>query len=352
MNNMALKQFVFLLGVLLVLSLFKSAFAASACYQVFDFPAASIIEPDNKEQLKVHFINRHTESKNDGIVYTYNEVQGWKREENVILDHPQGRVGFANGKPNPNACKPAAQHVESEIKLSRDEFVKYRPRLKRALADPEFSLNQSVTSCHATPEHTLMGLGFYDGENSYGYGGIAKLDAKSGKIEIARNNFIAESSINSIIEYNGQTFVGTTGFYECSGLPPTSGLMLYNWNKKRVSYLVNDDICGEVIHDMAVWDNELWIATDMGLSKGTAPPDASNASTMWRYNWENYIPSKNPDEGLVKVTCKELYHELLFEMPPSSPHFETSIDFLVKSISKKYSLKHFFVEFVEMQKQQ
>lgn len=307
MNKRILANVSVLLLPILTLTLSKSALSGSACYQVFDFPSVSKIEAKNEDLLKVYFNNRHTEAKDDGVVYTYDKNQVWEIGEKVVLDHPQGGARSGGGENIPKSCKPAADRANKEIKPSKEEFVKLRPRAKHVLSDPEFNLNQAVTSCHNTSEYSLMGRGFYSGENSHGYGGIARLDKESGKLEVVRKKFLVGNSINSIIEYNGQIFIGTTGFFECGGLPPTSGLLLYNWDSKKVSYLINNQICGSVIHDMAVWNNELWVATDMGLSKGTAPDNATLASTMWRYNWKNYVPSKNPNEGLREVKCKDLY---------------------------------------------
>ena len=339
-----------LLFSIIALPFSKEALSASACYQVFDFPSVSRIEATNETYLKVYFNNRHTDAKDDGIAYTYDKNQVWKIGEKVVLKHPQGRASLAGGENIPKACRSSAEQALKKIKPSKEEFVTLRPRYKHAISDPEFNLNQAITSCHNTSNYSLLGLGFYDGENSFGYGGVARFDRESGKLELVRNEFFAGDSINSIIEYNGQIFVGTTGFYECYGLPPTSGLLLYNWDKRKVSYVVNNEICGGVIHDMAVWNGDLWVATDMGLSKGTAPEDATHASTMWRYNWRNFVPSKNPGEGLREVACTDLYHELLLEMPLSNQHLETSIDFLLKSIEKNYGLKRFFIEFVEKHK--
>lgn len=350
MHKRNFNPWLILVFCLLVLPIDNDALGLSACYEVSDFPAASKIETDSEGRLKVFFNNRYTEPKDDGIVYMLDANREWKKEGIVTITHPQGRGGAIDGKFDSQACVSAASRVGAEIELSAEEFTNHRPRLEHVLADPEFNLSQTVASCHDTPESTLMGLGFYDGENTYGYGGIARLDKASGSLEVARNEYFADYSINSIIEYNDQIFAGTTGFYECYGLPPTSGLLLYNWDSKRVSYLVNNAICGDVIHDMAIWNDEIWVATDMGLSKGTAPADPEHASIMWRYNWKNYVPADNPDEGLREVSCKDLYHELLLDMPPSNPHIETSIDFLLKAVAKKYPLEHFFIEFVEKHK--
>ena len=343
MNNAIRLSTVACLAVF-ALFLSKDALSATVCYQVFDFPSVSRIDAGNKDILKVYFNNRHTEDIKDGIEYTYHQADGWKRGEIVALGSPQGE-GV------PDSCKSAADQALTKIKLSVAEFVKLRPRYQRYTSGPDFRLDQTISSCHNTAEYKLFGLGFYEGEDTHGYGGIAKFNPVSGKLEIARHRSLAKNSINSIIEFNGHIFAGTTGFYECHGMPPTSGLLLYDWDQEKVSF-ARREICGGVIHDMAVWNDDLWIATDMGLSKGTRPDDAAKANRPWAYGWQNYIPAKNPDDGLIEVQCKQLYEDLLLDMPQSSEQgIESAIDFLIYGIDKKYAFNSFFADFIEKHKQ-
>ena len=68
-------------------------------------------------------------------------------------------------------------------------------------------------------------------------------------------------------------------------------------------------MCGFAVHDMKVWNNALWVASDMGVSVRT-PETKGNPKV-----WSHYVPSKDNSKSLREVECLDLYEELLMSLP-------------------------------------
>lgn len=184
----------------------------------------------------------------------YAEARGWE------LDVPF-QCNQVNG------CEARSTRAESfvpAIALSKREAVALRSELKNA--------EQIAQEIGAWTEHggtVWFGISFYDGEGTGGVGGIGRHDPKTGTTTIRRPNVIRDSSIDHIAHDGQWLWLATTGHYECSGHPPTHGLVRFDWNADRLETFEgrDDGPCGFVVHDLALDPKYLWVATDLGVSR-------------------------------------------------------------------------------------
>lgn len=309
MTKTPLLWFKLLIASTLVLVILKSppAFAALACYDDNYYPAVSRLE-NTDTGLRVYL---HS-SKFMEEVFTMiegNELQvnvhaappvsqqAWRVDQTVLCLFSDGDCinrMYRKG----DSC---AGKLPS-IQLSMAEATRLRPEL----TDLE-GIDQRANACAEQGDDIWFGISFYDGEGYSGVGGIGKYDLKTRKHEIRRPELLVDTSIDEIL-YDGKYFwLTTSGHYECTGSPPTYGLLRYNWDSDTFKTFAGKDNgpCGVVINDLLQTEDALWAATDLGLSR----LDKSTG------DWKHYKPDLKASQPVQETTCPKLYDELLEQVP-------------------------------------
>ena len=172
---------------------------------------------------------------------------------------------------------------------------------------PGYSLegyDASVEACTTYEGVKWGGISFYADEGSWGVGGLVKEDTPTGKTEALYPWTLRDYTVSHILGFDDHLWMGTTIRGECAG--PASGYGIRRLDLKSPDPSVVDvpEVCGFAVREMLVFDDELWIATELGLARAKKRQDK-------RQVWENYVPDL-AYEGLMRpVTCEALYAELL-----------------------------------------
>ncbi len=279
------------------------AIAAFVCYRETLYPSVAKLE-NTDQGLRAYLVDRFSaETPGKQPTLRYSEDTGW------VQDTPAPCQGYE--------CEMEIGHEKSPIPLptlSREEAVRLRPELKDAT-----DVEQEVGAWTGYGRWLWFGIRFYEGEGTAGVGGIGRFDLKTQKIEIRRPRLLQDTSINHILHDGHALWLGTTGYYECLGLPPTLGLVRYDWQTDRIETFGDKPLgqgpCGFVIHGLALRKNDLWVATDLGLSKRHGTSGA----------WEHVVPNLHASPPMRPTTCASLYRDLLRNFPKTpSPDFEGS----------------------------
>ena len=225
-------------------------------------------------------------------VLTYTAARGWEVGPPLHCDSDRG-------------CAEPAASVQSpapRVTLSKSEAVRLRPALRRAE-----SIEQRIG---ATTEHdgfVWFGIAFYEGEGVNGVGGVGRYDPRTGETIVRRPPLIRDSSVDRIVHDGQALWLATTTHRECSGNPPTHGLVRYDWSTGRIqSYEKRDDgPCGFTIHDLLIDGGYLWVASDLGLSR----------RRLGRERWQHFVPDATATPPMRPTTCEALYSRLLDTLP-------------------------------------
>lgn len=285
--------------IFIILPLFYNvtAFASSTCYSEDYFPSvAKIEEMDNGFRIhlggKFHQDVRKKILANDIMPsLLYIDGEGWKAGEMM----PCRGVDCIDWIRQCGAEMP-------EIVLSRKEAVTLRPHLEEA-----YEIEQKVSACTEYSGYVWFGIEFYEGEGVDGVGGVGRYNPKTRKMEIRRPELLRDSSINQIAYAANSLWIGTTGYYECTGIPPMHGLVRYEWDSDKIESFegADDGPCGFVVHGLLWREDYLWVATDLGLSRWDSKKNI----------WENYLPDPSATPPIRKISCEDLYTDLLNSLP-------------------------------------
>jgi hypothetical protein len=303
--------------------------AASSCYDESSYPAVLRIEateggfraytvsPDFEKALRValELRKQHGWRPDDpGPAYVhpvigYSKQNGFSRETPLTC-HIEGRCKAS--APSPPSC---ATSLPPRERLVEDALRAERSLVKRTLdhtisaAPRDNDIDQDYGACARSDGSIWFGISYYDGEGSTGMGGIGHHDPKTGKTEIRRPEVLRGSSITQL-SYDGEyLWLGTAGNYECTGTPPTLGLVRYHWKTDRaLTFLDGDDgPCGLLVNGFVQLGDDLWIATDLGLSNW-------NRKTS---KWKNYVPDSSASLPMRETSCPDLYRKLIDTLPRS-----------------------------------
>ncbi|NIR60700.1 MAG: hypothetical protein GWO02_14935, partial [Gammaproteobacteria bacterium] len=304
-----------------------TARAGSSCYEERFYPVVTRLEPTEHGFTAV-LAGRFRDPERDRAPrIAYDAAGGWK--------HGWSRAGEAacpRGR-----CIPDRQGCDfriPEIELS----PAYAQALHRR-RDPRM-LEQEVYACTEHEGAIYFGIGFYEGEGYGGVGGIGRYVPATGALEVRRPAALLRTPVTHIAFDGRELWLATAGDHECSGTPPTQGLIRYDWQTgelKKESY-GGAGLCGFVVHDLLLTDDALWVATDLGLSqKSRGDPEESFMfdARGWSMGWRNFVPDLEVEGGLRHVFCDELYRELLAEVPVEpEPAAPSAFDQTVRSIAR------------------
>jgi len=171
-----------------------------------------------------------------------------------------------------------------------------------------------VSACARHGKHIYFGLDTYRGEANQERGAIGRYDPESGELQLRKLPQIHDKSVTALVHDGQSLWVATEHSTECSGgrLP---GLPLSQYDWKRDRWLeVRSRGCGLVTHDMLLAGENLWLATDMGI-------------TRIRYDDVSYWGASSPDDVVhytalapehpipEQTQCPILYEQMLGTLP-------------------------------------
>ncbi|MDQ2070836.1 hypothetical protein [Natronospira bacteriovora] len=180
---------------------------------------------------------------------------------------------------------------------------------EKQLLPPVVRLEQSGGACVHEDDRTYFGLSFYHGEGVGDLGGWGWLD-DSGEPTVRRTTSLLHSSVNAIAHDGQHLWLGTYHNMECIGEYPAKGLLVVDLGTERVrAASVRRASCGFVFHDMLMHDGDLWISSDMGVSRVKQPAKDG----LWA-RATHYAPTGDAENPIIEVQCDEIYRNYLKNM--------------------------------------
>jgi len=285
------------LAILLFASLVAgTARAASSCHDLSGFPAVAKLSVVDGRVRAYSLDARAGVATPESPVFEFAPPGGWKQVEAA----PTPDLTFTG----------RCQEAIPPIQLTNEELRKLRPELQ---SEPHpFEVEQTPVACARHGRWIWFALGFYSGEGTIGAGGVGRLDPATGALEVRRPFMLREASATDLAVTDEYVWVSTAGSYECIGAPPEVGLVRYAWKKDRdAHFMAGHGICGFAVHDLALVDGALWVATDLGVST-TSDPDAATPT------WRNFSRDESATGGMREGSCDALFERLLASLPAAS----------------------------------
>lgn len=162
---------------------------------------------------------------------------------------------------------------------------------------------EEPSSCTVIKESVWFGINFYQGEGSYGYGGLGHYNRKSNIVKVRRIPELKEYPTHKVVWDGKHIWAATTNNWECIGSPPALGLVKYDWENRILTIFKGKETgpCGFIINDL-LWSNDsLWVATDIGFSRWNAKED----------KWTHYLPDLKPPYTVREDSCDAFYKLML-----------------------------------------
>lgn len=186
------------------------------------------------------------------------------------------------------------------INLTKQEYIDLHPDPRYPDYFPD-TIEQAPTSCTRVDSLVYFGLAFYGGEGSGGVGGIGRLNLHTGKVDVRRPQLLRTASVGKLLVLDKSVWVttknnseGTTG--------PGIGIARYDWVQDDLETFqgTKDGPCGMWANDMLVHDGDLWVATELGISR----------YSLKRGTWRHFVPLNATSQDLRETTCHEIYQEV------------------------------------------
>lgn len=216
-----------------------------------------------------------------------------------VLSNKSGQIMFKRSNDIYFERESCSENVPA-VNLTKKEYLKLRPdpRYPNYLPD---EIEQVTTSCTRVDSLVYFGLAFYSGEGTGGVGGIGRLDLHTGKVDVRRPQLLRTASVHKLLVLDKSVWVttkdeteGTTG--------PGIGIARYDWAQNRLETFqgAKDGPCGMWANDMLVHDGELWVATELGISR----------YSLKRGTWRHFVPLNDTTQDLREVACHDVYQEI------------------------------------------
>jgi hypothetical protein len=295
--------------------------AALSCYHENDFPSVLKLE-QTSNGVRAYLGGRHNDYRSGkSKTVLYSPGTGWVQGPDG--DCKQGWAGYC-AKEDISGCR----YNIPEVALCEQAKAAFPDHVSGC--SPE-GFEQKVSVCTAHAGSVYFGISFYQGEGVWGVGGVGRYDPRTRQVEIQRPALLRSSSINQIVHDGKSLWLGTTGHYECIGLPPTVGLVQLQWQsgstKTRTSKN-NNGPCGFVVHGLISTGEALWVATDLGISVLGGAGFSADA-------WRHFVPDLGNGSIMRETTCEALYTELLDSLPRESNGVsDSSYNLLVQNLKK------------------
>lgn len=251
----------------------------------------------------------------------YSNPESWSGDGNttptVVYDPENARwsLGPRKSVPAPWAgtSHDSCAKLIPPIGLSAEEVFRLRPSLL-GTSLPRMTpipITQEIGACHRSGDVIWFGISFYEGEGVTGVGGVGRYDLQTKQIEIRRPVKLRGVSANHIFVDGSRLWIGTTGRGECVGQPATERLVVYDWESDRTLNLgQHHGMCGFVVHGLELVGDDLWVASDLGMSVGRKSPHSAASR-----RWEHFVPRPDAKVPVQRVQCQEIYRDLLDRLP-------------------------------------
>lgn len=183
------------------------------------------------------------------------------------------------------------------LKLKKDEVVgtfwlpqptseyliQMRPKAKPYYREGA-PIKNSIGPFFIEEDKIWFGITFYDGEGRWGLGGIGFFDTKEEKWGLLHLKILKASSVDCILRDGNRIWMGTSHHGEY-GFSATSGLVMFDRVNGNYRYYTtkNSSISGDLVSSMAKDEDELWVATEYGMSR------YNTRSKAWSNYSENCI---------------------------------------------------------------
>lgn len=278
----------------------SAARAAVTCYDESSYP--SVIRLDKTETGLRAFPGIEgdgSQPQSRRSVVLYNGSGGWEAAD------------FAcNGWSDCNGYRECGEFPGPAVALPVAEAIAARPELAHYSSAPESppcEIEQKIGAWTERDGAFWFGIQFYDGEGVSGVGGLGRFDPKTGQNIVRRPPLLRELSVFQIVHDGRWLWLAVGGSYECLGIPPSLGLVRYDWNEDRMETFAGreDAPCGFTVNDLLLDEKYLWVATDLGLSRRDR-----EAGT-----WEHFVPVPGATPPMQPTTCEAIYTRLLETLP-------------------------------------
>lgn len=316
-------------GLMLAMVFSQEAGAAADCYDQTPYPAALRIVPQGNDGFVIYLPSPDLDKAGKTLQERYDKGGPVVRSD-IPYTYPaiayRSAAGFTLEKPL--TCHfdldcaaapfklPTCPSGMPSFKRLIDDVRRVEPSLFKAPADapPSFveeeeNVEQGYGACSVRGDSVWFGIRFYEGEGYTSIGGLGRYDKKSKRLEIRRPEFLRHSSIFHIHHDGERLWMATGGDHECTGTPPTLGLVGYDWKTHQALTFVDDKDgpCGFLVNGFAQLGDDMWVATDLGLSRW-------NRKTS---TWQNYLPAPGETPPMRETRCSDLYQHLIETLPRS-----------------------------------
>ncbi len=202
------------------------------------------------------------------------------------------------------------------ITLTKNEFLKLRPYPSEPDYFPD-TIDQVPTSCTRVGSLVYFGLSFYSGEGSGGVGGIGRLDLHTGNVDVRRPQLLRTASVDKLLVLDKSVWVTTMNYTEGT-TGPGIGIARYDWAQDRLDTFLGtkDGPCGMWANDMLVHDGELWVATELGISR----------YSLKQGTWRHFVPLNDTTQDLREVSCRDIYQEVASRLSATPEELDSVCD--------------------------
>ena len=214
----------------------------------------------------------------------------------AALSVESGQVRFKRSN-DINFDKGACSENVPEINLTQQEYINLHPNPSYPDYYPD-TIEQAPTSCTRVGSLVYFGIAFYGGEGSGGVGGVGRLDLHTGKVDVRRPQLLRTTSVDKLFVIDKSVWV-TTKDYSEGTTGPGIGIARYDWVQDRLDTFQGnkDGPCGMWANDMLVHDGELWVATELGISR----------YSLKHGTWRHFVPINATSQDLRETSCHEIY---------------------------------------------
>lgn len=166
---------------------------------------------------------------------------------------------------------------------------------------------EKASKCVVEGDDVFFGINFYEGEGYTGNGGFGRYNVTDNKADVHHLPELSDIPIHKVVWDGTNLWAATTKNYECSGNPPSIGIVKYDWANKILNKVINDKDapCGFVVNDLLIAHGYLWVATDIGISR----------LHLENKNWKHYLPERQIPFNVIEASCVATYNKVLSYQP-------------------------------------
>ena len=233
----------------------------------------------------------------------------------VALSVETGQVRFKRSNDPKYLMRTCSEKVPT-ITLTKQEYIDLHPNPSYPDYFPD-TLDQVPTSCTRVGSLVYFGIAYYGGEGSGGVGGIGRLDLRTGKVEVRRPKLLRNVSVDKLLVLDKSVWVTTLDYSEGT-TGPGIGIARYDWEQDRLDTFRGnkDSPCGIWANDMFLHDGEMWIGTELGISR----------YALKRGTWRHFVPLNATSQGLRETTCHEIYKDVACNLSATPEEMDVVCD--------------------------